>query len=456
MSRATILLVDAEPALREAVVRVLATIPRVRLQACKAADLPQTVEGARPAAVLLGGEPALSGEVLPEPRSCVAAISLEASRERELSAMRAGVDAHFALPEMADALAEWLRPLLVSAQEFEAPALVARSAAMQGIDRFVSRIARSAATVFVTGESGVGKEVLARQLHARSPRSRGPFEAINCAALPEAMLEAMLFGHAKGAFTGALEARPGKFQRAHGGTLLLDEVTEIPVHLQAKLLRALQEREVEPLGGRQAQRVDVRVIATSNRDLREAVAEGHLREDLYYRLNVFPLCIPPLRERPEDIVPLAQALLRRLSRGRLGKLDAAVQRRLREHDWPGNVRELANVMERAITLHEGDDDRVTLEAVWLDADMLAPWSSGDSGNQAIRMNTPEWSASDENPTPMLEQTLQTQESRVILNVLRESGGRRKEAADRLGISPRTLRYKIARLRENGFAVPASG
>ena len=456
MSRATILLVDAEPALREAVVRVLATIPRVRLQTCTATALPQTLEGAGAAAVLLADAGAVPAGPLPQPRSAFAAVSLDASHERELAAMRAGVDAHFALPEMGESLAQWLRPLLASGGDFEAPALVARSAAMQGIDRFVSRIAPSAATVFVTGESGVGKEVLARQLHARSPRKQGPFEAINCAALPEAMLEAMLFGHAKGAFTGAVEARPGKFQRAHGGTLLLDEVTEIPVHLQAKLLRALQEREVEPLGGRQAQRVDVRVIATSNRDLRAAVAEGELREDLYYRLNVFPLCIPPLRERPEDIVPLAQALLRRLSGGRLQDLDAGAQRRLQAHDWPGNVRELANVMERAITLHEGEAPRVTAEAVWLDADMLGPWASPNATGAATRASGNAAEGIDENPTPMLEQTLQTQEGRVILNVLRESGGRRKEAADRLGISPRTLRYKLARLREHGFAVPASG
>ncbi|WP_373025271.1 sigma-54 interaction domain-containing protein, partial [Thioalkalivibrio sp.] len=454
MSRATILLADAEPALREAVVRVLAKIPRVRLQTCSTAALPKILEGTRAAAVLLGDAGAMTAGSLPEPRAPFAVVSLDASHEHELAAMRAGVDAHFALPEMAEPLAQWLRSLLVAERQFEAPALVARSAAMQGIDRFVSRIAPSSATVFVTGESGVGKEVLARQLHARSPRKQGPFEAINCAALPEAMLEAVLFGHAKGAFTGAVEARPGKFQRAHKGTLLLDEVTEIPVHLQAKLLRALQEREVEPLGGRQVLRVDVRVIATSNRDLRAALAEGQLREDLYYRLNVFPVCIPPLRDRPEDIVPLAQALLRRLSGGRLQDLDAGAQRRLQAHDWPGNVRELANVMERAVTLHEGESPQVTAEGLWLDADMLSPWVGADATGTEARAAGKDADDTDENPTPMLEQTLQTQEGRVILNVLRESGGRRKEAADRLGISPRTLRYKLARLREHGFAVPA--
>ncbi|WP_019628225.1 sigma-54-dependent Fis family transcriptional regulator [Thioalkalivibrio sp. AKL10] len=452
MSRATILLVDAEPELREAVVQVLATIPRVRLQTCTADALVQSLEVSAPAVILLAHPADVSRDALSQATAALAAVSRDASQDQELAAMRHGLEAHFALPRMADELAGWLRPRVRPEPSLEVPALVTRSPVMRGIDRFVTRIAGSTATVFVTGESGVGKEVLARQLHARSPRRRGPFEAINCAALPEAMLEAMLFGHAKGAFTGAVEARPGKFVRADGGTLLLDEVTEIPVHLQAKLLRALQEREVEPLGGRRPQRVDVRVIATSNRDLRAAVAEGHLREDLYYRLNVFPLCIPPLRERAEDIVPLAEALLRRLSGGQLQTLDDGAQRRLREHDWPGNVRELANVMERAVTLHDNADPQVSAESVWLDADMVNPWSTGAGEVTTGAQSIPD----DENPTPMLEQTLQTQESRVIMNVLRESGGRRKEAADRLGISPRTLRYKIARLREHGFAVPASG
>ncbi len=455
MPRATILLVDADSALREAVVQVLATIPRVRLRSCNAGALPGLLEEGRPAAVLLA-DPALSPRSLIEPQPPLAAVGRDASRVRQLEVMRHGVPRYFALPEMTEALAQWLRPLLQGRPTLEAPPMVAHSVAMQALDRFVSRIAPHPATVFITGESGVGKEVLARQLHVRSPRAPGPFVAINCAAVPETMLEAMLFGHAKGAFTGAVEARPGKFMRAHGGTLLLDEITEIPVHLQAKLLRALQEREVEPLGGGQVQTVDVRVLASSNRDLREALAAGELREDLYYRLNVFPVCIPPLRERPEDVVPLARTLLRRLSGGRLQELDHATRQRLQGHDWPGNVRELANVMERAAALHEGSGSVVTLESLWLDSDMLAPWPAGSAGSAPNPVTEPTATEIDGNSTPMLEQTLQTQESRVILNVLRESGGRRKEAADRLGISPRTLRYKLARLREHGFAVPASG
>ncbi len=455
MSRSSILLVDADPALREAVVGVLATIPRVRLECCTGHECGALVETLRPAAILVARPEALAVDMPPDPDVAIAALSLEATRERELAALRQGMDAHFGLPEMADALAHWLRPLVRPSTGVARPNMVAESAAMRGLDAFVSRIAASAATVFVTGESGVGKEVLAREIHWRSPRRNGPFEAVNCAALPETMLEALLFGHAKGAFTGAIESRPGKFVQADGGTLLLDEVTEIPVGLQAKLLRVLQEREVEPLGGRRTRAIDVRVVATSNREPGSAVRDGLLREDLYYRLNVFPVCIPPLRERPEDIVPLATSLLRRASGGSLERLDTAARTRLREHDWPGNVRELANVMERAATLHDGvPGAEVGLESIWLDADLLAPWT----GRRAVirgKSTAVGGSAGDENTTPMLEQTLQHQESRVILNVLREAGGKRKEAAQRLGISPRTLRYKIARLRESGIAVPAS-
>ncbi|WP_019022116.1 sigma-54-dependent Fis family transcriptional regulator [Thioalkalivibrio sp. ALE23] len=455
MPRATLLLVNADAALRERVVQVLATIPRVRLQDCSEGELERSLEAQRPEVVLIA-HPATAAlrERIPA-RLPVAVISPDATHDNEIAAMRAGVDAHFGLPDMAAPLAQWLRDQLPGpGSRARIPEMVAHSERMRSLDAFAERIAQTAATVFITGESGVGKEVLARQIHARSARAQGPFEAINCAALPEAMLEALLFGHAKGAFTGAIEARPGKFVQADGGTLLLDEVTEIPVHLQPKLLRVLQEREVEPLGGRRTRPVDVRVIATSNRDLREAVAEGVLREDLYYRLSVFPVRIPPLRERPEDIPSLARALLTRASQGRLVELAPEAESRLMGHDWPGNARELANVMERAATLAgERSDGRVTAESIWLDADML---EHGEGVSAAGAPSVPAASDDDIPSAPLLEQTLHTQESRVILNVLREAGGRRKEAAERLGISPRTLRYKLARLRESGIHVPRTG
>jgi two-component system, response regulator FlrC len=310
------------------------------------------------------------------------------------------------------------RPVAVAARSRESFALA-------------ERVAAADVTVMLTGESGVGKEVYARFIHERSARHAGPFVAVNCAAIPEPMLEATLFGHEKGAFTGAAEARAGKFELASSGTLLLDEVTEMALGLQAKLLRVLQEREIERLGAAQARRVDVRVIATSNRNLREAVARGELREDLYYRLNVFPLRVPALRERVEDILPLAQHLLRRhASVDQLPLLTDAACERLLRHRWPGNVRELENVVQRALILQR--DGRIDNDALQLD-DALE-W-------------LPEESAVD------LGASLRASEGALILEALRAESGRRKAAAERLGISPRTLRYKLARLREQGVALP---
>ncbi|HEY8519059.1 MAG TPA: sigma-54 dependent transcriptional regulator [Gammaproteobacteria bacterium] len=297
------------------------------------------------------------------------------------------------------------------------------------------RVAECDVSVMLTGESGAGKEVFARFIHGASARRERPFVAVNCAAIPETLLEATLFGHEKGAFTGAGDARAGKFEQADGGTLLLDEVTEMPLGLQAKLLRVLQEREVERLGGVAARRVDVRVIATSNRDLRQAVADGVLREDLYYRLNVFPLRIPALRERPDDIVPLAEFLLRRhVAAGEpVPELAPGAVERLRAHRWPGNVRELDNVMQRALVLQRGG--RIEAEDIRLEGapgPALPPDAAGGSG---------------------LDRALKASEGALILEALEAEHGRKKAAAARLGISPRTLRYKLARLRQMGFAVP---
>src|ERR1700760_382777 len=217
------------------------------------------------------------------------------------------------------------------------------------------RVAASDCTVLIVGESGTGKEVLARFIHRCSPRSRQPFIAVNCAAIPENMLEAMLFGYERGAFTGAHAAHPGKFEQAQGGTLLLDEITEMPLGLQAKLLRVLQEREVERLGGRTPISLDVRVLATTNRRLREEVSAGRFREDLYYRLNVFPLAISPLRARREDVLPLAMQLLSGRCRpgAQIPALSAEAAQLLLTYPWPGNVRELDNLLQRALILVNG-------------------------------------------------------------------------------------------------------
>ncbi|EIC21962.1 sigma-54 interaction domain-containing protein [Thiorhodovibrio frisius] len=446
MSRATLLLVDPSPAVRHQLVSVLAAVPKTHLETCTRERIAAESERLRPRIWLLADPVralAADGAAAMVPER-TASLSLDASQDALLAALRAGAAQHFALPAQAQALAQWLRALVksVPAPEGQAnPPLIAESPAMQRLLQLIERIAGSTATVFLTGESGVGKEVLAREIHRRSPRRARPFEAINCAAVPENMLEAVLFGHERGAFTGASEARPGKFRAADGGTLLLDEITEMPLPLQAKLLRVLQEREVEPLGARRPKSVDVRVLATSNRCPQSALAEGLLREDLFYRLNVFPLHLPPLRERAEDLLPLAQSFAQELSCGRITGLTADAVERLQAHDWPGNVRELRNLMERSCVLAQGgelDAADVMFDADWLFAD----------GDQAQRPTVVE------NPSLHLGSQLQQQEIRVILDTLAAAGGDRKQTATRLGISPRTLRYKLARLRDEGVAIPA--
>ncbi|AEA97320.1 sigma-54-dependent transcriptional regulator [Alteromonas mediterranea] len=301
------------------------------------------------------------------------------------------------------------------------------------------KVAKSEATVMVMGPSGSGKEVLSRYIHDQSPRSDAPFVAINCAAIPENMLEATLFGYEKGAFTGAIQACPGKFEQAQDGTLLLDEITEMDLALQAKLLRVLQEREVERLGGRKTVKLNVRVIATSNRDLKKAVEAGEFREDLYYRLNVFPIEWRPLSERPGDIVPLAEHLVQRHASSQgLGsiRLSAAARNKLSQYGWPGNVRELENVVQRALILCENNE--IDASDLMIDEDISAPV-------EAVQEQA------DEN---RLGSELRYQEHQIILDTLVSCNGKRKDVAEKLGISPRTLRYKLARMREDGIEVPA--
>lgn len=308
------------------------------------------------------------------------------------------------------------------------------------------RVAASDATVMIGGESGTGKEVLARFIHENSERADGAFVALNCAAIPDNMLEAVLFGYEKGAFTGAVKSSSGKFEQAQGGTLLLDEISEMSLPLQAKLLRVLQEREVERIGGRELIQLDVRVLATSNRRLREEVAAGRFREDLFYRLNVFPLTIPALRERPRDILPLAKFLMSRHLKANeaMPEFMPEAEAKLAAHSWPGNVRELDNLMQRALILCDGEKIQgqdVHFET--LDQPMPIPQPAAVV-HQA---------ASDEAERGRLSDDLRSVEEQMILDALRNGKGSRKEAAEILGISPRTLRYKLQKLREAGVAIP---
>jgi two-component system, response regulator FlrC len=326
------------------------------------------------------------------------------------------------------------------------------------------RVARSECTVLIAGESGSGKEVLARYIHRHSPRARSPFVAVNCAAIPENMLEAILFGWERGAFTGAQAAHPGKFEQAQGGSLLLDEISEIPLALQAKLLRVLQEREVERLGARHTLSLDVRVIATTNRQLRNDVASGRFREDLYYRLNVFPLTPLPLRARRDDVLPLAMRLLASHCKpgARIPALLPDAAQLLLTYDWPGNVRELENVMQRALVLCESDLIRaahIVFEpaAAEFRSAAAAAVASAPSAAAAATTNISVLSAPIADAAELLAGTegaaladsLALAERQIILRALRAHASRER-AAEQLGISARTLRYKLARLRAAGI------
>ena len=326
--------------------------------------------------------------------------------------------------------------------------MVAAAKSSVDLQSLARRVAETDATVLINGESGTGKEVLARFIHRHSPRKDGPFVAINCAAIPESMLEATLFGYEKGAFTGAAQAYAGKFEQANQGTILLDEITEMDISLQAKLLRVLQEREVERLGGRKTLSLDVRVLATTNRTLREEVKAGRFREDLFYRLNVFPLQLLPLRERPEDIVPLAQQLLERHCQ-HSGKVaphfDNEAQIKLSRHSWRGNVRELDNVIQRALILQRG----AVIKAEDLAYETLAGTQQSNTEVNPVPVMV------DDNSDALTVNAddLRSHEQRHILDMLAKHRGSRRETAKELGISERTLRYKISRFREQGVAIP---
>jgi two-component system response regulator FlrC len=322
---------------------------------------------------------------------------------------------------------------------------IAADEVTQKLAEVARRVAVSDATVLINGESGCGKEVLARYIHEQSNRAEKPFIAINCAAIPDNMLEATLFGFEKGAFTGAYKACPGKFELADGGTLLLDEISEMDLALQAKLLRVLQEKEVERLGGHNLIQLDVRVLATSNRNMKEEVSRGNFREDLFYRLNVFPLFVPPLRDRPKDIFAIAEKLLEKYAMANnantlpIPVLSEAAQKKLMSHCWPGNVRELDNVIQRALILRQGNE----INEQDLHFEQLEYQAS-----EPMELETIE-----ENDTGSLGEEVQNHEHKKILQALREEMGNRKAVADKLGISQRTLRYKLARMREKGISIP---
>jgi two-component system response regulator FlrC len=378
----------------------------------------------------------------------VVACGIGSDPKKAADAIRAGAKEFIPLPPDATLIAA----VLAAVSDDDRP-LVARDPAMQAVIRLADQVAGSDASILITGESGVGKEVMARYVHKASRRSERPFISVNCAAIPENLLESELFGHEKGSFTGALARRVGKFEEADGGTLLLDEISEMDGRLQAKLLRALQEREIDRVGGSKPVKVDIRILATSNRDLAQAVKEGTFREDLLYRLNVVNLRLPPLRERPGDVTALAEHFARKYAAANGlpdRPLSAAARHRVTLHRWPGNVRELENAMHRAVLLSVGpeiEDGAIRLP----DGQPL----SGDVGSVAASRAVQAASmATDMAARDFVGQTVAQVEQQLIIETLSHCLGNRTHAANILGISIRTLRNKLKEYSEAGIAVPA--
>ncbi len=451
MNQGTVLVVEDDAALREVICETLRLAQYHVETAENGEQALQCLEDNREIALLISDvqmQPVDGYELLRATRSRfpqlpVVLMTAYGTIEKAVQAMHDGANDYLVKPFEADSLVDTVARFIVPRAGDDYDGLIAVDSLSREMAEVARRVAATDATVMISGESGVGKEVVSRFIHHHSSRSKGPFVAINCAAIPENMLESVLFGYEKGAFTGAYQAKAGKFEQAQGGTLLLDEITEMDLALQAKLLRVLQEREVERLGGRQVIPLDVRILATTNRDIRQVVAEGSFREDLFYRLNVFPLNILPLRERADDVLPLAKHLMMMYADdgAAVSFSDRAIDV-LRKHGWPGNVRELDNVVQRAMILRTGniiEADDIRFEEVGVSADSYsgsasALFSEGPTGDESLSSD------------------LKAREADIIISALKAKNSR-KEVAAKLGISPRTLRYKLAKLRDAGIAIP---
>ncbi|WP_394132038.1 sigma-54-dependent transcriptional regulator [Marinobacter nauticus] len=472
MAKAQILIVEDDHDLREALVTTLELAKFQVREAASAEDALASLARAPVDMVVSDvNMPGMSGhELLAEvqrlyPGLPMMLITAYGQISHAVSAMQSGAIDYLVKPFEPQVLVEAVSRVVGGSRQKSGDEPVAEDPVSKRMFQLAAKVAASDSTVMISGESGTGKEVLARYIHQQSPRADLPFVAINCAAIPENMLEAILFGHEKGAFTGAVAASPGKFEQANGGTILLDEISEMDLGLQSKLLRVLQEREVERVGGRKTIQLDVRVLATTNRDLADYVREGKFREDLYYRLTVFPMRWQPLRERPLDILPLARSLLKKHCRKmKLTGITLAEDARkaLMAHAWPGNVRELDNAIQRALVLHQGNvihaGDLCLELGITGAADFGAPAEPAISARSievpAADLPDPEAgleadSAADE-AIGSLGDDLRQQEFRIIIQTLKKERGRRNRAAEQLGISPRTLRYKLAQMRDAGI------
>ena len=367
-------------------------------------------------------------------------------------AIRDGAKEYVPLPPDAELIAA-----VLAAVTEETSSLIFRDPKMAEVLRLAEQIAPSVASVLITGESGTGKEVLARHLHAKSKRAKAPFISLNCAAIPENLLESELFGHEKGAFTGAISRRVGKFEEANGGTLLLDEVSEMHPRLQAKLLRAVQEREIDRVGGSQPVKVDIRILATSNQNLEDEVRKGNFREDLYFRLNVVNLELPPLRERPGDIEMLAEHFIAKYAEANgvpKPALTSEARTALQRHPWRGNVRELENMMHRAVLLAQ--DNLVTPQSIQLPGAATATATGAETaaGDEAAFAQSHASLAGA--GRDMVGRTVADVERDLILDTLEHCLGNRTHAANILGISIRTLRNKLKLYSQDGLSIPLPG
>lgn len=373
----------------------------------------------------------------------VVACGIDNDAAAAVRAIKAGAKEYVPLPPDAELIAAVLQAVTEDSTKF-----IAEDPAMKAVLAIADKVAPSDATILITGESGTGKEVMSSYMHKKSKRANGPFISLNCAAIPESLLESELFGHEKGAFTGAVARRIGKFEEANGGTLLLDEVTEMHPSLQAKLLRAIQERVIERIGSNTPVKVDIRLIATSNRDMEQAVKEGQFREDLYFRLNVINLALPALRERKGDILPLAQMFADKYSEQNgvaVKKISAAAAEKLKTHHWQGNVRELENTMHRAILV--STEAEIETGAIML---------SGQKAAQTIVEKAAATASAATTQAALVGRTVADVERELILNTLDHCLGNRTHAANILGISIRTLRNKIKEYSDAGIAVPGAG
>ncbi len=376
----------------------------------------------------------------------VVACGIGGDAGRAAAAIRAGAKEFIPLPPDAELIAA----VLAAVSDDERP-LITRDPSMQTVTALADQVAGSDASILITGESGVGKEVMARYVHKKSRRADKPFISVNCAAIPENLLESELFGHEKGAFTGAVARRVGKFEEADGGTLLLDEISEMDARLQAKLLRAIQEREIDRVGGSKPVKIDIRILATSNRDLSVAVKDGTFREDLLYRLNVVNLRLPPLRDRPGDVLVLCEHFAKKYAAANgvpVRPISVEARRRLAAHRWPGNVRELENAMHRAVLLSTGPEIEETAIRLPDGQPLAAPVDAGAvAANRAVQ-------AADAAARAFVGQTVAEVEQQLIIDTLGHCLGNRTHAANILGISIRTLRNKLKEYTESGVSVPA--